>query len=130
MLWFYSILVSNTFYVDTVGGEAKDNSGVVMKLNKRVLIPKWYWKAVCDPIAKESIIFVAQNNVGDMKTTKVNGCNGNKQTSDQGVVFCYSLDVVSKMAEYSDFKLPPFDKTNCKPSQKGTFMDGYLGGLA
>jgi hypothetical protein len=104
-------------YINT-GGQAKDGNGADLKLNNRVVVPKWYWKAVCDPIAKESIVFVAQNNVGDKSKVKENKC-GIDQTSERGVILCYSYEDARKEADYLDFKLPPFHKTNCQPSIKG-----------
>lgn len=46
-------------------------NGAVIWLNSgRVLAPEYYWKAVCDPIKKQSIFFYAENNIGNVDLTK------------------------------------------------------------
>ena len=93
-------------------------------MNGRVVAPQYYWKAVCDPVAKQSIVFVAENPVGEASNDKVQGCNGKMQSKRLGVVFCYGLAGASQA--HPDFKFPPFHSTNCKTSEKGSFMDSLL----
>ena len=95
-------------------------------LNKRVLVPKYYWKAVCDPAEKQSIVFVAVNPEGEGSKQKKSGCNDIQQTPDNGIINCYSLDSLKKREESQFFKLPPFADDTCTPSNKGTFLDPYL----
>lgn len=100
--------------------------GEVILMNKRVLTPTWYWKAVCDPVARQSIVFVGENSVGDASHTQVPGCNNIRQTKDRGVIYCYSLDGARGSSKFKDFILPPFNEKNCVPSVRGNFMDAYL----
>ena len=87
-------------------------------LNGRVLAPAWYWKAVCDPFNKQSIFFLARNNIGDAVTNrKEMGCFDREQTSKRGVITCQSIDSARKLP-MTHFQLPIFDK-NCKPSVVG-----------
>lgn len=104
--------------------------GVKILMNKRVETPMWYWKAVCDPVAKQSIVFAGENAVGvASKPTdpKVAGCNGIQQTKDRGVVYCYSLEGALQSHELAGFKFPPFNQ-NCNPAVRGNFMDPFLNG--
>ena len=45
-------------------------SEAVIWLNDRVLAPKYYWKAVIDPVNKQPIFFYAENNIGNVDETK------------------------------------------------------------
>lgn len=98
-------------------------------LNNRVLTPKYYWKAVCDPEAIQSVIFVAENKPGEISEAPVAGCNDKKQTIKLGVVYCYSLQDARLVHDYADFKLSPFSEARCKPSVRGTFLDTFINNL-
>ncbi|CAH3167579.1 unnamed protein product [Porites lobata] len=111
----------------SLGGKARNLSGEVMYLKRRVLTPRWFWKAVCDPVAKQSIFFVGENSVGIASQAKAKGCNMIEQTKDKGIVYCMSHQKATR--KFKEFKLSPFQEKNCKPSKKGTFMDNFLNGL-
>ena len=90
-------------------------NGVAVWLNNRVLAPGYYWKAVCDPVNKESIFFFAENNVGNVDDVQVKGCFNLKQTKKYGVIKCDSIS----NAAIKFGKLPEFTQ-NCKPEEVGT----------
>lgn len=129
----YARDTGHTLYVFTgTGGEAVYNKLPIM-LNNKVLTPKYFWKAVCDPdpAVKQSIVFIAENSVGVVETKdplvdKDLGCIGIKQTKMRGIVQCESLKEVKLISDYADFKLPPFSEKNCNPNKEGDFLDGYL----
>ena len=113
-----------------LGGRAKYKDKDIM-LNKRVVTPKYFWKAVCDPDAKvrQSIVLVAENSPGEISTNKVQGCAAPKvkpQTLKLGIIQCYSMEEAAEKPEYADFKLPPFSDAKCQPSMRGTFLDNKL----
>lgn len=114
-------------FFSLLGGKARDSNGEVISLKRRVLTPRWFWKAVCDPVAKQSIAFVGENSVGIASQAKAKGCNMIEQTKDKGIIYCMSHKEASR--KFEDFKLPPFQEKNCKRSEKGTFMDKFLNGL-
>ena len=96
-------------------------------------MPEYFWKAVCDPLIKQSIFFAARNNVGDMspRTTTVNTgtCLGRKMTQAKGVIECES--VANAQGRYlrnwwHSFVLPGFHATECGTNVQGTFLDSYL----
>ena len=95
------------------------------------MAPKYYWKAVCDPDVRKSIVLVAENSPGEISTDKVQGCAaaGRQQTKRLGIVHCFSLAEAAKKTEYADFKLPPFSDAQCQPNVRGTFLDKYLKNL-
>lgn len=116
-----------------LGGRAKYEGKDIM-LNRRVLTPKYHWKAVCDPDAnvRQSIVLVAENSPGEIRKDKVQGCaapNVKPQTLKLGIIQCYSMEEAARNPEYADFKLPPFSDGRCQPSIRGTFLDKYLKGL-
>ncbi|KAK3740661.1 hypothetical protein QZH41_006820 [Actinostola sp. cb2023] len=123
----YATSVSRPVYVFTgVGGQAK-NGAVDIKLQGTIVVPQYYWKAVCDPIARASIVFVGVNNVGVgvANNKKGAGCNGRPQYIKNGVIYCYSLQDAQTVYTTKGFTLPPFGG-NCAPSVMGTFMDTIL----
>ena len=99
------------------GGEAQNLNGVVIELNGRVLAPKWFWKAVCDPVAKQSIFFRGENTITDVADDQrqVKGCFNIKQHKRDGVIQCFSLQDAKSMFK-SDFQIPDFHEKNCVPS--------------
>ena len=110
-----------------LGGRAK-HEGKYITLNNRVVTPKYYWKAVCDPDVnvRQSIVFVAENRPGEISNNGGEGCAGRQQTERRGIVHCHSLVEAAGKPEYADFKLPPFSDANCQPNVRGTFLDEYL----
>ena len=96
--------------------------GATIWLNQRVLAPKYYWKAVCDPVNEQSIFFYAENNIGNVDTEKdeENACAKKAQTKKNGVIMCLSISAAKEEKLFG--KLPDFHN-NCKPSEIGsTFM--------
>lgn len=119
-----------TVYVFTgTGGRAKNNDQEDILLEDRVLTPKYYWKAVCDPAVRQSIVFVAENKPGDINNAKAVGCYGKQQTERFGIVYCYSLQGARAVPDYKDFKLPPFSDPKCKPDTAGTFLKDFFNRL-
>ena len=95
-------------------------NGAVIWLNSgRVLAPQYYWKAVCDPIKKQSIFFYAENNIGNVDLTKATGCKyaQKAQTKREGLIMCVSISYATKMKIFG--KLPDFHDENCKPEEVG-----------
>lgn len=115
----YATDTRNPLYVITgTSGEATGTGGQVVRLNGLVLAPAWYWKAVCDPFNKQSIFFLARNNIGDAdNVTQEIGCFDRRQTSMFGVITCQSIDSARALG-MEHFQLPIFDK-NCNPSVVG-----------
>ncbi|XP_078361888.1 nuclease EXOG, mitochondrial-like [Oculina patagonica] len=102
------------------GGAAKDRNGMVMRLNDRVVVPQYYWKAVCDPKARQSIFFWAVNvdsNNGIEGEAK--GCFQKRQSKELGVIKCSSLNEAKKLFKDLIYYIPEFKEESCKPSQKG-----------
>ena len=121
------------------GGAATNFQGNEIKLNGRVVAPKWYWKAVCDPIAQQSVFFLGENTIGDLDEKamegQVKGCYDKLQTKRLGIISCYSLNDVKNIKELKlklmgHFQIPTFHETNCVPSKIGGnfkyFSDGSL----
>lgn len=132
----YSILNASCFS-GGITTRLVDGHLVPMLLNERVLVHKYFWKAVCDPELQSSVVFVAENPTGDGNNQPQGGCNlvteetARLQTPNKGVIYCYSLVNLrwrsKKIYKKSDFKLPPFANA-CTPSVRGTFLDEYLAG--
>ncbi|CAB4025264.1 neurogenic locus notch homolog 1-like [Paramuricea clavata] len=103
--------------------------GEIMKLNNRVTVPAFFWKAVCDPEKRESIVFVAKNPSGKEGTERQGGCPikdiRKQMTPVNGIIKCSSLDDLKRRKEAKYFKLPSFGEA-CQPSKKGTFLDQFL----
>ena len=118
-----------------LGGTALVN-GSEFRLNGRVLTPKYYWKAVCDPEAPastpgttgQSVVFVAENKPGDISEQTVQGnCPGitQQQTENKGVINCYSrIEAATSFPEIAG-NLPPFGP-RCNPDIRGTFLNTNL----
>lgn len=135
----YSNQKNRTLYIFTGTGGKALNAGGEIRLNGRVLTPKYYWKAVCDPLALsavsdtpgQSIVFVAENKPGDISETKVeSGCaaitkKNKQQTEKYGVIYCYSLVVAKEKYPDISANLPPFG-ASCNPEIQGDFMNGFL----
>ena len=105
------------------------------------MIPKYFWKAVCDPEKGKSIVFVAENNPGNTDESRdETGCEltynppGKPKTQKtthripqirmKGVIKCSSLE--SAKIAHPDFSLPPFSDVKCKQKEKGGFLDQLL----
>lgn len=83
-------------------------------LKNRVQTPKYFWKAVCDPTEKESVLFYAENPVGIVDRKRRRGCNGAEQTMSKGVIECTSISAAKR-----EFAVPNFNANNCRPSATG-----------
>lgn len=94
-------------------------NGAVIWLNNRVLAPKYYWKAVCDPVKKQSIFFYAENNIGNVDEKKEFGCAKKPQTKKRGVIMCLSISNAKQNNLFG--KLPDFHD-NCNPSEIGSIF--------
>ena len=92
--------------------------GATIRLNQRVLAPKYYWKAVCDPVNKQSIFFYAENNIGNVDEGKDEGnnCAKKAQTKKNGVIMCLSISAAKQVNLFG--KLPDFHE-NCTPDNIG-----------
>ena len=99
------------FFVIIKGGALSPN----IVLNCRVQTPKYFWKAVCDPTKKESVLFYAENPVDIVGRKRRRGCNGTPQIISHGVIECDSIDNTVKRS----FVVPNFNKTNCSPKVQG-----------
>ncbi|CAH3167576.1 unnamed protein product, partial [Porites lobata] len=73
-------------------GQATNRARTPLTLNGRVVVPKYFWKAVCDPVHSQSIFFYARNPT-DVTTLnkRVSACFG-QQTETSGVVMCDSIN--------------------------------------
>ena len=78
---------------------------------------------MCDPlILHASIVFVAENNVGEQdKATKVPGCMNIPMTKDRGIVRCYSL--ADAKTKFPKFSFPPFNQIRCDTNVLGRFLE-------
>ncbi|XP_068674111.1 uncharacterized protein [Montipora foliosa] len=132
----YSRANNRTLYIFTgTGGRALVN-GLEFRVNGRVLTPKYYWKAVCDPEAPgitpetpgQSVVFVAENKPDDTSDIKVQGdCPGvtKNQTEKFGVIKCYSRTEAAASFPEIAGNLSPFGPL-CNPDIRGTFLDTDL----
>jgi len=93
-------------------------------MNKKVRAPQYYWKAICDPTIRQSIVYVGENPVGSTSTVKVPGCLGRSQTVKLGIMNCMSLQAAK--TQHSDLKLPDFDPISCSTNVRGSFLDAYI----
>ena len=72
-----------------------------------------------------SIVFVAENNVGEADTSVKQGtCFGKKRTSVNGIIHCDSLINVRKM--FGGFKFPKFTDKKCSIDKRGNYVKEYL----
>ena len=103
------------------------------------MTPQYFWKAVCEPAKRQSIVFVVENKPGNTDPSlDNNGCeltyrpptggakitNRIPQKRKFGVIKCSSL--ADAVAYHPDFSLPPFSTMNCGPNEKGKFLDQFL----
>ena len=97
----------------------------------RTVVPKYFWKAVCDPVVRQSIFFIAENNVEVRSTIKVKSasCFGMTMTKDRGVIECESIsEAVGRCVRnwWHGISIPDFDSVNCGTATKGKFLQGHL----
>ena len=62
-------------------GDRAEFDGGDLVLNNRVLTPRYYWKAVCDPAAETSVIVVVENKPSEIREAsevKVADCDGQR----------------------------------------------------
>lgn len=107
------------------GGRETKLNGDPILLNGRVVAPRWYWKAVCDPVLKQSIFFRAENHVGEKDKDTVLGCFGKVQTERRGIINCMSLKKAKDLV-MENFDLPDFHEKNCNPSVIGEGFKPYI----
>lgn len=96
-----------------------------------MVVPEYYWKAVCDPKIKQSVIFIAKNNVDDTSTARVSEgtCAGQPMTKTRGVVYCYSVSsahVLYFHKWWHGFSIPDFHPVNCGTANIGKFLNTFL----
>ena len=76
-------------------------------MNKRVVIPGQYWKAICDPHLGESILITCTNPYGVKETkNRIMGC-GFDQLEDRGVIECLAV-ITLKNVLLNKFALADF----------------------
>ena len=85
-----------------------------------LVCPEWYWKAVCDPVKKQSVFFLRENTITDTEDNQkeVKGCFKIKQHKHSGVINCFSLND-AKTTFKRMFQIPDFHVKNCDPSKIG-----------
>ena len=95
--------------------------------------PKYFWKAVCDPVVQQSIFFTAENNVEVTSKTKVTSasCYGATMTEERGVVECESVSQAASIGRYMwnwwhGLMVPDFDPVKCGTDKMGNFLQPYL----
>ncbi len=81
-----------------------------MLLNNRVRVPKYFWKAVCDPAVGSLVVFVAENPTGTEDNQPIGGCdlngvNPRMQSPRLGVIYCFSLDSLKSKNVAEEFNL-------------------------
>ena len=101
-------------------------NGAAVWLNNRVLAPGYYWKAVCDPINKQSIFFFAENNVGNVEDVQEKGCFKIEQTKKYGVIKCDSISNAKEDIAKKFGYLPNFNEKNCEPDKVGSKFMEYV----
>ncbi|CAH3167577.1 unnamed protein product [Porites lobata] len=128
---------NHPLYVFTgTSGQAKNRAGEEIKLNQRVVVPLYYWKAVCDPLHLQSIFFYARNPTDTARADKQErGCEEGEQTQTSGIVMCKSIDdgiqAIEKDVPGAILKIPEFTrKKACKPNEMGALFTGYIRGHA
>ena len=84
--------------------------------------PKYFLKAVY--ANGRSIVFVAENNVGEDTPVKQGTCFGKKRTSVNSIINCDSLINVRKM--FDGFKFPKFTDKKCSIDKRGDLLKEYL----
>ena len=100
----------------------------ILKLNENVYVPKYYWKVICDPVARSSIAFYGISPFGwDGHSEKKGGCLENQMSLDMGLVYCMSVENLKHSKVAKDWNLPSLAEA-CNPSTRGTFLDQYLNG--
>ena len=74
----------------------------------------------------QSIVFVAENNVGEFSNTKVKQgtCLGKEMTKVNGVIRCDSLNKVRQI--FNGFKFPDFNDKECSINNQGDFLEKYI----
>ncbi|XP_028391439.1 uncharacterized protein LOC114516219 [Dendronephthya gigantea] len=130
----YATFVGRGVYVFTgTAGVAKNpstKSPYVVGTGKMV-VPAYYWKAVCDPEIKESIVFIAENNVDVTSEAKVAAgtCAGQAMTKKRGVIYCYSV-CAAQVSYFHNWwhgsTIPDFHPVNCGTARMGNFLNTYL----
>lgn len=103
---------------------------MVKKLNGRVVVPKWYWKAVCDPMDKQSIFFwVVNYDLNYGKEGEDTGCFQTRQSKNLGVIQCSSLKEATSTFK-KNFYIPAFNNEFCSPSETGANFKTVITKLA
>ena len=93
------------------------------------MVPKYFWKAVCDPVHSQSIFFYARNPT-DVTTLnkRVSACFG-QQTETSGVVMCDSINRGSVAIERDvpRANIPKFTLNRaCAPDRLGDIFREFI----
>ena len=112
-----------------LGGQAENRARTPLTLNDRVVVPKYYWKAVCDPRRSQSIFFYARNPTdATTQNKKVTACFG-QQTETSGVVKCDSINRGSEAIEREvpGAHIPKFTLNRaCAPDRLGNIFQAFI----
>lgn len=82
----------------------------LLKLNKRVTVPEYFWKAICDPKRKmrRSVVYTARN-----------------PTDSEKLGFLEINSVKMLKERFSEINLPEFGEV-CNPNEIGDFLEEFL----
>ena len=93
------------------------------------MVPKYYWKAVCDPRISQSIFFYARNPTdATTQNKRVSACFG-QQTETSGVVMCDSINSGSAAieSEVPGANIPNFSLNKaCAPDRLGDVFKSFV----
>ncbi|XP_046863711.1 uncharacterized protein LOC124457525 [Xenia sp. Carnegie-2017] len=95
------------YVVTGTGGQLKYENGTTLELNERVLIPRYFWKAICDPSGKQSVAVIAENPIYG------------ENNSNREILYPYSLKELKE--KYPELNLPSLQKVNASHLKRQIF---------